>query len=174
VNTLDECKHVCDSSLQEVRTLSYLLHPPTFNQSGLAGALETFVEGFSRRSGIPVELRIADSVDPLLPVVERDLFRVVQEGLANVARHSGSDRAIVSMEVSADWVSVKVQDFGKGMPAAFAEGVGLASMRERLRHLGGQLEIQSGADGTSLKASVPRRIEKTGELASPRPNSASA
>ena len=173
LNTLDECRQICDSSLQEVRTLSYLLHPPTFNQSGLAGALETFVEGFSRRSGIPVELKIANPVDPLLPAVERDLFRVVQEGLANVARHSASDRAIVSMEENADWVSVIVQDFGKGMPEAFADGVGLASMRERLRHLGGRLEIQSGAGGTTLKASVPRRFDQTGESVTPREDSPS-
>jgi PAS domain S-box-containing protein len=157
VTALDECKRTVDGSLQEVRTLSYLLHPPVLDQRGLAGALQSFIDGFSRRSGIQIELNIADGFDRLLPAIERDLFRVVQEGLANIARHSGSRTAAVVLEQNMGTTVLRIRDFGNGMPSSArpAGGVGITSMRERLRHVGGSLEIQSNGDGTTLIATVP-------------------
>lgn len=157
VSALEECKKICDGSLQEVRTLSYLLHPPVLDKNGLVGALQTFVAGFSSRSGIQIDLQIAEGVGRLLPAVERDLFRVVQEGLANIARHSGSSTAVVAIEQSDHVVTLKISDFGKGMPPSIqpAGGVGIISMRERLRHVGGSFEIQANGEGTTLLATVP-------------------
>jgi PAS domain S-box-containing protein len=165
VTALEECKKICDGSLQEVRTLSYLLHPPVLDDKGLAGALQTFVDGFSRRSGIEIDLKIADGVGRLLPAIERDLFRVVQEGLANIARHSGSRRAIVAIEQSGHVVALTIKDFGRGMPPSSQSegGVGITSMRERLRHVGGSFEIQSSGEGTTLIATVPLSRENTAE-----------
>jgi PAS domain S-box-containing protein len=165
-SALEECKRICDQSLQELRTISYVLHPPMFDQSGLVGALQTFVSGFSRRSGVQVELKIEDGVRRLLPAIERDLLRVVQEGLANVARHSGSRTAFVGMEQNTDAVIVQIRDSGKGIPAKrqFREGLGITSMRERLRQVGGRLDIQSSPEGTRLTAAVPLRSENVARL----------
>ncbi|HEX5000615.1 MAG TPA: PAS domain S-box protein [Terriglobia bacterium] len=173
-DALIECSRVCDESLRELRTLSYLLHPPMFDHTGLADTLKWFTEGFSRRSGIQVELVIADGMERLLPAVERDLFRVVQEGLVNVSRHSGSAKAVVRMEQRADEVVLEIRDFGKGLSrypfdspfGSHTGGVGITGMRERLRHVGGRLEIQSSSTGTTLIASVPVRLDKT-ETSSP-------
>jgi PAS domain S-box-containing protein len=166
---LDECSRMCDESLKELRTISYLLHPPMLDHTGLADAVKWFVEGFTRRSGIQVELEIAQGIGRLVPAIERDLFRIVQEGLANVSRHSGSTKAIVRMEQRGDELVLLIRDFGKGMSASAAEvsegadhrGVGITGMRERLRHVGGHLDIHSTSQGTSLIATVPVRLDST-------------
>jgi PAS domain S-box-containing protein len=162
---LEECNRMCEESLKELRTISYLLHPPTLDHTGLVDALKWFVEGFTRRSGIQVEMEIAEGIGRLLPAIERDLFRIVQEGLGNVSRHSGSKKAIVRMEQRENEVVLQIRDFGKGMAPSFAEGqggeahgVGITGMRERLRHVGGRLDVQSTGEGTTLIATVPLRL----------------
>jgi signal transduction histidine kinase len=160
---LTECQMLCDEGLKEVRSQSYLLHPPLLDEAGLAAALKWFAEGFTRRSEIQVDLEVVDAVTRLSPEIERDLFRIVQEGLSNVARHSGSTKALVRVETDDHHIVLRIKDFGCGMPADFearrsteAVGVGIPGMRERLRQVGGRLEISStDGGGTTLTATIP-------------------
>ena len=157
---LTECQAMVDECLRDVRSLSYVLHHPLLDSAGLSAALKWFSDGFSRRSGIDVQLDIDQSLGRLPVAIERDLFRIAQEGLGNVARHSGSRRAVIRLERARDEVRLQIQDFGSGMrlgkdPTGSVPGVGITGMRERLRHLGGHLDLQSSSDGTSLLASVP-------------------
>src|SRR5215510_651426 len=162
-----ECKTLCDQSLQEIRTLSYMLHPPLLDKAGLYAALCWYLDGFTKRSGIDVDLVATRDIGRLPPEIEMDLFRVVQECLANVHRHSGSRTAQIWMERQPFQVVLRVEDHGRGMPTKMAPGqwtepdeshsfgVGLCGMRQRLRHLGGHLEIVSSSHGTTVKAIVP-------------------
>jgi PAS domain S-box-containing protein len=147
---------------QEVRTMSYLLHPPILEHAGLAGAIKEYAAGFSRRSGIQVQVNIGDGVGRFPPEVELALLRLVQESLGNVHRHSGSPTAAIGLRLLDGTVVLDVADAGKGfrLPEGAAEGeehigVGIAGMRERLRHLGGRLEIESSQRGTTVRATLP-------------------
>jgi PAS domain S-box-containing protein len=149
---------------QEVRTLSYLLHPPLLDQMGLEAALRSYVEGFAKRSGIKVTLDLALGSERLAEEIELTLFRVVQEGLGNIHRHSGSRAARISLQREAGRVVLEVADQGLGMPArtlqaiqngSVAQGVGLAAMQGRLRELGARLTVDSSSTGTRLRAIVP-------------------
>ncbi|HEY1340789.1 MAG TPA: PAS domain S-box protein [Bryobacteraceae bacterium] len=146
--------------VREIRTLSYLLHPPMIDELGLAGALQSYVEGFRQRTGIEVALRIAASSDRLPPDVEITIFRIVQEALANIHRHSESPLAIISLERKAHQVRLEVADRGRGMAARAAArggglGVGIPGMRERAELLGGWLEIVSDSGGASISVTLP-------------------
>jgi signal transduction histidine kinase len=172
---LRQLEDVLQQSIREVRTVSYLLHPPLLDEAGLGLALRYFAEGYTERSGIAVALAIAPDMERLAPDTELVLFRVVQEALTNVSRHSGSRTARIRLErrstASGRDVVLTIEDTGKGMPNASrlhniagrmrngsaAQGVGLASMRERLHQIGGRLEIDSAAGHTALKAVVPIR-----------------
>jgi signal transduction histidine kinase len=160
---IDECQSLDDQSLQEIRTLSYLLHPPLLDQAGLVSALQWYVEGFSKRSGISVNL-VAQPIGRLTSEIETALFRVVQEGLTNVRRHSGSETASIRLERRANEIVLEIKDAGHGLRAenrsGLAEnfhelGVGIPGMRQRLRQLGGRLEITSNGEGTAVAAIVP-------------------
>jgi signal transduction histidine kinase len=152
-------------SLREIRTLSYLLHPPMLDEVGLVSALRWFVDGLETRSGLHVTLDAPPAMERLPAALERDLFAVVQEAILNVVRHSGSDTAEIRLERQAAHVVLQIRDDGRGMPSvpspenpgdwAFG-GVGIPSMRERLRQNGGSLEILSNHQGTTLIATVPR------------------
>jgi signal transduction histidine kinase/AmiR/NasT family two-component response regulator len=159
----------------EIRTLSYLLHPPLLDQMGLGSALKWYVDGFAERSGIQVRLVLPADLCRFAPEKEVALFRVAQEGLANVLRHSGSKSAKIVVCASVDEVEIKVQDEGKGISESQIRslssnsgenlGVGLPGLRERIHQFGGNLEIISNREGTTLLASVP--IEPTaGEILS--------
>ena len=150
----------------EIRTFSYVLHPPLLDQLGLASALKWYVEGFSARSNIEVKLVIPENLNRFSPEKETALFRVVQEGLTNVLRHSGSKRAKIVVCTSADEVEVTVIDEGKGLSSTQVEqfasgaspkgvGVGIAGLRERMHQLGGTVHICSQRVGTVLKAILP-------------------
>jgi signal transduction histidine kinase len=162
--TLAESRMLCEESLKQLRTLSYVLHPPILDIAGLAPALRSYIDGFVKESGIQVDLKLASETGRLPAQVETDLFRVVEEGLSNVARHSGSSAAIVRLERRPNLVVLQIEDFGRGMPPssisalsgdAVEIGMGVLRMRERLQQIGGQLEIRSSDTGTSVVASVP-------------------
>jgi two-component system sensor histidine kinase UhpB len=158
-----ESRELLERCLSEIRTLSHLLHPPLLDETGFASAAQWYVEGFARRSGIDVRLDIPP-LERLAPNIELVLFRVLQETLNNIHRHSGSDRAEVVLDFDKQDVTLEVRDFGHGMQAERLErfrssgtgvGVGLAGIRERVSELGGRLEITSGHDGTAVKVFVP-------------------
>ncbi len=143
----------------ETRTLSYLLYPPTLDYAGLRSALEWYIEGFTQRSKVNVELKVSLGPNRLPEIVERTLFRIVQESLTNIFRHSGSDSASVQIAGQSGIVRLEVADNGKGIPDAILTtlnssggqlGVGIRGMRERVRQLGGWLQIKSRPNGTTI------------------------
>jgi signal transduction histidine kinase len=153
-----------DRCIRDVRTLSYLLYPPMLEETGLATAIRWHLEGFSKRSGIQTTYEIADDVSRLPRDAELALFRIVQESLTNIHRHSESKTAHIRFVVQHGEAIVEVKDQGKGMPTCSWEsdadsiatlGVGIRGMRERVRQLNGQLEIFSSPEGTSVRASIP-------------------
>jgi PAS domain S-box-containing protein len=153
----------------EIRTLSYLLHPPLLEELGLAVALRSYVEGFKNRSGIRVKLILPRGLKRLPAQLELALFRVIQESLGNIHRHSGSKTASIRLQRNPNRVVLEVKDKGCGLPSrqpnASKEkpktaGVGIAGMTERLRRLAGQLEILSGERGTTVRATVPLKQTK--------------
>ena len=153
-----------EQSVKEVRTMSYLLHPPLLDEVGLPSALEWYISGFSERSQIKVELDLPQDLGRFRHDVELALFRIVQETLTNVHRHSESPTAKVTLSKSPSQVRLKVEDCGKGMdlPLNHADseerpvlGVGISGMRERVRNLGGQMQIRSGSWGTVVEILLP-------------------
>jgi len=167
---LTDCQSLCEATLRDIRTLSYLLHPPMLEQRGLAEALRWFVDGFAKRTGIDVRFEAPDVWERMAMELERDLFRIVQEGLSNVARHSGSTTGEVRLERCNGEVVLQIRDFGRGisqtneangpLPELFS-GVGIPGMRDRLRQIGGRLEIRSDEHGTSIIATVPFQPESS-------------
>ncbi|WP_242344513.1 GAF domain-containing sensor histidine kinase [Anaeromyxobacter terrae] len=159
LRSLEECEALCRTVLQDLRTVSHVLHPPMLDVTGLVPALDWFIRGFAARSGIDVVFR-SEGVERLAPETELALFRVVQESLANVQRHSGSPSAQVSLSQGEGEVVLVIRDQGRGIqlgPGSLV-GVGVGGMRERIRQLGGTLRIVGGADGTEIRATVPARI----------------
>jgi PAS domain S-box-containing protein len=146
----------------EIRTISHLLHPPLLDLAGLSSALRWYVDGFSERSSIKVELEIPADLGRLPADMEIAIFRIVQECLTNIHRRSGSATAKIRLYFEGDHLIVQVQDYGKGIPAEKQQelmetgrgGVGFGGMRERLRQLGGTLEIQSPEKGTLICATL--------------------
>jgi PAS domain S-box-containing protein len=153
-----ESKSLVESCIREVRTLSHLLHPPMLDEVGLLPSIRWFVNGFSQRSGVEVQMYLPETMRRLPDELEIALFRALQESLTNVHRHSGSQTAAVSLNVGAGQVQLEVADQGCGIPpqklTARLEqasiGIGILGMRERIRQLGGQLEISSADVGTTV------------------------
>jgi len=161
---LRDLAKMLDDSVKEIRTLSYLLHPPLLDEVGLYSALHWYVSGFSERSGIDIELHVPEDLGRFRDELELALFRIVQETLTNVHRHSGSSKARITVSKSPRQVRLKVEDFGKGMPLPLAErdrsgrpiaGVGLSGIRERVRQLAGQIQIRSSSAGTAIEVLFP-------------------
>ncbi|HEV2615527.1 MAG TPA: PAS domain S-box protein [Candidatus Acidoferrales bacterium] len=164
VRKLEEAVGIVEKSSTEIRTLSHLLHPPLLEELGLASAIEWYVEGFGARSKVQVKLEMPPGFKRLAPSIELPLFRVLQECLTNIHRHSDSKTASVKVEADERRVSLEVSDQGKGMPLPLRDleqntgnrtGVGISGMRERLRDLGGTLEIESTSQGTTVRAAIP-------------------
>jgi len=147
-----------------------LLHPPLLDELGLAVALRAYATGFSKRSGIQVSLKLPRKKERLPPETELTLFRVVQESLGNIHRHSGSKTASIRLARAASRAVLEVGDRGRGFPPVELEAVkkgkalpsvGVAGMQQRLRQIGGQLEILSGKTGTTVRAIVPTPGKKS-------------
>jgi two-component system, NarL family, sensor kinase len=155
---------LADQVISEIRTLSYLLHPPMLDETGLGSAVEWYARGFSGRSKIAVELEI-DRALPRFPIeVETAIFRIVQESLVNIHRHSGSRTAFISLQSNADGAALTVRDEGCGIPSDILKnmedgganiGVGIGGMRERARQLGGSISIRRANPGTLVEVSLP-------------------
>jgi PAS domain S-box-containing protein len=162
------CQDLANQCVREVRTLSYLMYPPLLDESGLEDAIRHFVNGFTARTGIKVELEVNPQFRRMRKDVELALFRVVQESLANVHRHSGSKRAKILMNRRSDGVTVQVTDSGRGASGQkrgtkrgipFQVGIGISSMIERVKLIGGHLEIVSEPNGTTVRVAIPEGAE---------------
>ena len=166
--TAEKCVEASTSLLQqvskEIRTISHLLHPPLLDEIGLGSALKWYIDGFSERSKIDVSLDMPDNFERLTSEMEISIFRIVQECLTNIHRHSESAKAAIRVAAEDGHIHLEVRDEGKGIPpekqaslnSSGAIGVGFRGMRERVRQLGGTLEIQSSPAGTIVLATLPR------------------
>lgn len=162
--SVKDAREIIEDLTQEIRTTSYLLHPPMLDEIGLSSALGWYIEGLAQRSGLSVELNIPADFGRLAPDVELAIFRLVQECLTNIHRHSGSKTAIIRIAREPHRIFAEVQDHGRGMsPERFADvqsqgvgaGVGIRGMRERVRQSHGELTVDSNALGTTITAAFP-------------------
>ena len=158
---------LADQATKEIRTTSYLLHPPLLDEMGLAGALQWYAHGVAERSGLQIDLHVSERVERLSPELELVVFRIVQECLTNVHRHSESKSAAIRLARSNGNITVEVQDAGKGMSAeklaqaqAQGSGVGLRGMQERVRQFRGKMEIESKGFGTNITVTLPAPVEQ--------------
>jgi PAS domain S-box-containing protein len=166
LEVLNESFEIVKRCTREIRDFSYLLHPPMLDEYGLASALRWYTDGYARRTGIQVTLDVSNDLPRQSRDVETALFRVVQECLTNVHRHSGSSTASIRIAREANCLRLEVADQGRGLPAVTPEdaasrpGTGIAGMRERMRELGGTLEITSDSHGTTVRGVLPLQEEK--------------
>ena len=166
---LSESKALADKCIRDVRTLSYVLHPPVLDEAGLGEAIRDYVDGFTKRSGIQVELEISPRVGRMARDVELALFRVAQESLTNIQRHSGSQQAKVRIDRNSN-LTLEISDRGHGAfvgrgrrikEPEFEIGVGIRSMQERVKLIGGRLDIDSSSHGTTVRVTIPFGRERT-------------
>lgn len=169
--TMNQCLQISDKLIGEVRTLSYVLHPPFLEEAGLKMVVPWFTAGFSERSGIQVDLDLSEDLRPLPPGYETALFRIMQESLMNVHRHSGSHWAGVRIVLEDRQVLMEIRDRGKGMSPDFKRGptsesrlgVGISGMRERVKDLGGTCVIESEPGrGVLVRVVLPLTPESFG------------
>jgi PAS domain S-box-containing protein len=147
---------------KEIRTTSYLLHPPLLDETGLSRAIDWYMQGLMERSGLKIELEITEDFGRFPADLELTIFRIVQESLTNIHRHSGSKTATIRLSRNADQVLLEIQDQGNGIPAeklaaikAQRSGVGIAGMRERVRHFKGEMDIRSNGAGAKIVVTFP-------------------
>jgi PAS domain S-box-containing protein len=161
---LAESASIVEKCLSETRTVSHLLHPPLLDEAGLASAIQWYAEGFSERSGIRLDLALQPDLGRLPSDVEITLFRVLQEGLTNIHRHSRAAQASVEVVIRNGSVRMQISDSGCGIPQDLLRewrgmraplGVGMAGMLERTRDMGGSFDVQSGSNGTTLTIVIP-------------------
>jgi signal transduction histidine kinase len=170
---LSECIALADRCHCEVRTLSYELYPPELDEPGLEGAIRCYIKGFGQRSGVRVELEVASPLERLTPEVELVLFRVVQEGLTNIHRHSGGSQAKICIRRD-DQLTLEISDRGKDLQRGGHEGreelpmqfgVGIPTMRERVRLIGGLLEFDFNDKGSIVRVTLPLSGKRPEKLA---------
>jgi PAS domain S-box-containing protein len=172
---LTQWSDLLEECVKEVRTISYLLYPPMLEEMGLKSAIAWYLDGFKQRSGIETTFEAPSDYSRLSKDIELALFRVVQEGLNNVHKHSGSKRVNIQLSRGDGTVAVAIRDYGKGLPLAILEqsgngritsaGVGLRGMYERVEQLGGELKVSPADPGVILEATVPvheRSVQKIG------------
>jgi signal transduction histidine kinase len=160
---------LADQALREIRTTSYLLHPPLLDEAGFSSAAQWYLDGFAERSGLKLHIDFAPECERMPGSIEIALFRVLQESLTNVHRHSETSVVDICFRRESNAVILEVRDYGRGMPKKLLGsgglplrgcGVGLAGMRERLKEVKGRLEIEAGNPGTMLRAIVPVRARR--------------
>jgi len=161
---LPELSALLEDAISSTRSMSHLLHPPLVDELGFVGAARSYLEGFSRRTGVVVDFDLPDREDRLPPDLELTLFRVLQESLTNIHRHSKSPRAEIQFSADDKTAALKIRDYGIGLPPETIRnfnhngadvGVGLAGMKERVRERNGQFEIRSDSGGTFISAILP-------------------
>lgn len=164
-DAIKESQTLVQELSKEIRTMSYLLHPPLLDENGLSGAIRWYVQGLTERNGLNIRLRIPDDFGRLPSEIEMALFRIVQECLTNIHRHSGSSAATIRLSHNGENVFLEIQDEGKGLsPEKLARvraqraGVGITGMQERVRHFKGVMNIESNGQGTKVSCSLPVRI----------------
>jgi PAS domain S-box-containing protein len=160
----EDCRQLADDVSTDIRTLSYVLHPPLLDEAGLVSATRWFVDGFMRRSKIRVDLDLPEDLGRMPEELELTLFRILQESLTNVHRHAGSPTANVQVTIEGEKITLEVKDAGhlagtgdgaSGEKTGAMLGVGIRGMRERVRQLGGHLELHSTPQGTTMRATLP-------------------
>lgn len=156
---LTEAAEMARACASEIRTISHLLHPPLLEELGFASAAQWYIDGFSARSGIQVQVDIPKELDRLGNAVELVLFRILQESLTNVHRHSGSKTATIRVGTDLRQAWLEVQDQGAGSSSEFRPGIGITGMRERVKELAGTLEISSNESGTRVRAVLPLSVK---------------
>lgn len=162
LSLLESCAHLTEDTAREIRTVSYLMHPPMLDEAGLPLAVRWYARGFSARSNIDVTVGISEDFGRLPRDIETAIFRLIQESLTNVYRYSGSRNARILLARDGPYVRVEVSDAGCGLPrstrrgARATVGVGIAGMRERVHELDGSFEIESfPGRGTTVRALLP-------------------
>jgi PAS domain S-box-containing protein len=167
LRSLEKARGLLQQMSREIRTLSYLLHPPLLDDLGLVSALKEYAKGFADRSGIATEFLVSERFPRMPQASETALFRIVQESLANIQRHSGSPTAQILLRQEDSVVTLEVRDFGRGIQGPLNGdprrsqprlGVGIPGMRERMAQLGGRLDIDSSAKGTTIRATIPQGV----------------
>ena len=179
--TLSESLVLNKEIATEIRTLSYLLHPPLLDELGLSSAARWYATGFTKRTGIPIDIDVPQEVERLSPDAEVAIFRVIQESLSNVHRYANTTKARLRLSTTADAIKLEIEDYGKGIQAPRSKapqesvarlGVGIQGMTERIRQLGGRLEITSSPKrGTLVSAMIPLC---SGQVAAPPASAESA
>ena len=179
--TLSESLVLNKEIATEIRTLSYLLHPPLLDELGLSSAARWYATGFTKRTGIPIDIDVPQEVERLSPDAEVAIFRVLQESLTNVHRYANTSKARLRLSTTADEIKLEIEDYGKGIQASRSKapqesvarlGVGIQGMTERIRQLGGRLEITSSPKrGTLVSARIPLC---SGQVAAPPASAESA
>jgi PAS domain S-box-containing protein len=157
---ITESLRLIEELSRDLRTISHLLHPPLLDEAGLYSAVRWYLEGFAERSKIEADLQLDPGIGRLPAELETAIFRIVQECLTNIHRHSGSNSASIIITRDRHDIKVEIRDQGKGMPVPVPRaGVGIQGMGERVRQLGGHLEIESGSVGTRVTATFPANME---------------
>ena len=169
VEIIADMEQLLGEAQREIRSISYLAHPPLLKELGLASALRQLVDGFSRRTGLRVSLQIDGEPGERWRTAEICLYRVIQEALSNIHRHAHATDAAVILTVRREMIHVVAVDNGIGMPDQIRKGVGLSSMKQRILEFGGRLTLRRASPGTILIASVPwqSQIRSVGDLAIP-------
>lgn len=160
---VEEISGLVKQAITEIRVLSHLLHPPLLDEVGLESAIRCYIEGFTQRSNIKIGFGMSAELGRLSDEYELTIFRIVQECLTNIHRHSGSQTANIHLSEKDGFVQCEISDKGKGIPqdkqpefaSSTTMGVGLRGMRERVNQLGGVLEIHSNGDGTTIVVALP-------------------
>lgn len=157
---VSECNSLTEECLKEVRSLSYMLHPPLLDELGLDAALKAYAGAFERRTGVKVWLNLTNHIGRLRQELELGAFRMIQESLDNVHRHSGSDRVEIQLTRSGDHVELSIRDWGKGLDAETVRGMslGIAGMRERARLLRGEIAFAAANPGALVRARFPLEL----------------